>query len=118
MTVGEYLDRLLSQAVKEEKVEIIENNYSVKLSDLVKKIVSFSDETIFLDDGPRVLSYPEIVNASSELHVDFISKGIIPLFDCNDNDFVVYSIKDNSWERFNIIDEIEFKKRAKLEEVL
>ena len=66
----------------------------------------------------RILSYKEILNAEYDLHVDFKTKQMIPLADCGDNDFVVYHFDTHEWSKFNIIDEVTFKKRKTLAEVL
>ena len=118
MTKKEYIEQLSTKQIDEKKVEQIRSIYEPKLSETVKKIISNADESIFFDDEYRMLSYQEIVDAQADLHVDFKKKGLIPVADCGENDFIVYHMADNSWSKFNIIDETVFKKRNLLEELL
>lgn len=57
----------------------------------------------------RKLSVREILHATGDLHVDFVRTGFLPLFDCGDNDFIVYRFSDGKWLKFNIVDEITFR---------
>ncbi len=118
MTKGEYIKTLASVKVDAEIVAKIENVYGATLPDVVKKIVSNAAETIFFDDDYRILSLGEIEDAENDLHVDFKAKGIIPLVDCGENDFIVYHFNDDIWSKFNIIDETVFKKQGSLDELL
>ena len=49
---------------------------------------------------------------------DFVSKGLIPLIDAYENTYVVYMISEKKWAKYNIVDQVLFKKREKLESVL
>ena len=118
MTKKEYIDQLPKKMIDAKKVEKVQSVYGAKFSETVKKIISNSDESIFFDDDYRILSYQEILDAESDLHVNFKDKGIIPIADCGENDFVVYHFIDNSWSKFNINDEVIFKRRATIEELL
>lgn len=51
------------------------------------------------------------------MHIAFKDKGIIPLVDCGENDFIVYHFKAKIWSKFNIIDETVFQKK-RFEELL
>ena len=118
MSKKEYMEQLPEKSIDAKKVEEIETIYHAKLPELVKKIVSNTDESIFFDDDYRILSYKEIADAQVDLHVDFKGMGMIPLADCGENDFIVYHFTDGSWSKFNIIDETVFKKRNALDEIL
>lgn len=118
MTKKEYMEQLPDKSIDAKKVEEIEAIYCTKLPEIVKKIVSNANESIFFDDDDRILSYKEIADAQVDLHVNFKSKGLIPLADCGENDFIVYHFNDGSWSKFNIIDETVFKKRNALDELL
>lgn len=119
MTGREYIDTISKKEIVNDKTILVEALYNTKLPELIKRIVSNSnDDPIFLENEIRVLSLPEIIHAESELHVDFKEKGIIPLFDCGNNDFIVYHFKEKIWSKFNIIDEISFKKEENLNELL
>lgn len=117
MTAKEYLESITKKEIDLGKVEKIQNIYNKVLPEEVQKIVSNAEKSIFLDDV-RILSYKEILNAEHDLHVDFKMKRMIPLADCGDNDFVVYHFDTHDWSKFNIIDELTFKKRKTLAEVL
>ena len=118
MTKKEYINRLKSISFDIEKVSKIEKLYGFKLPAQAKSILSTNEEAEFFDDGTRILSYQEVVDAEHDLHVDFNALGIIPIADCGDNDFIVFNSKENIWSKFNIVDETEFKKKATLEELL
>lgn len=118
MEVKEYLNRLDKMDIDSEKVEEIQKIYNTKLPESVKKIISGVAETIFLNNDYRVLSIEEIKDAEKDLYVAFKIKGIVPIMDCGENDFIVYHFKENYWSKFNIIDEVEFGKKETLREVL
>ena len=80
-------------------------------------IISVCDKTLFID-GTRLLTYNEILGAEEDLGVNFIQLHLLPLFDCGENDFIVYNISKNRWSLFNIIDECVFKETKTLEELL
>lgn len=117
MTVKEYLSQLSNFKIDDEKVTKIEKVYGITLPDTVKKIVSNSEKPLFVDDY-RVLSFAEIKDAEDELEVNFADKGLIPLVDCGDNDFIVYNFKTGKWSLFNIVDTCSFKVKSKLEELM
>ncbi|WP_028517448.1 hypothetical protein [Ruminococcus flavefaciens] len=119
MTIKEYLGKIKELKIDEIKVNHIEKQYSEGIPKNVKRLISNCDKTIFFDNDNilRLLSFSEIMNAEKDLHVDFKSRNMIPLFDCGDNDFIVYNYKDANWAKFNIIDEVIFKTENNLEEV-
>lgn len=118
MTGKEYLNSLAGVKLDKGKTDKVASIYSDDLPEILLKIVSSAQEPIFLDDDSRVLSYDEIVDAEKDLHVSFKEKGMIPLVDCGENDFIVYHFKNRIWAKFNIIDETVFKKKNSLEELL
>lgn len=118
MTKKEYLEKISEKEINAEKVDKIQKAYGSAFSKMVQKIISNSEETVFFDDGYRILSYNEIFNAENELHVDFKNKGILPIADCGENDFIVYHFLDGIWSKFNIIDETVFKKKDGLDGLL
>lgn len=118
MTIDEYLNDIEKNGVNEEKVNIIKTTYKKELPECIQRLVSNNDETIFLDDGNRILSFNEIVEAEIDLHIDFIKKDIIPLVDCGENDFVIYNFAEKKWSKFNVIDGIAFKKANNLKDLL
>lgn len=118
MTKKEYLNSIANCKVINEKVAKIEKVYMNKIPEIIKKLISYSEQSIFFDDGYRSLSFSEIIDAEEDLHVDFVKQGIIPIIDCGENDFIVYHFNGNNWSLFNIVDECAFKERASLDELL
>lgn len=118
MTAVEYIDELEKKEIDSKKIKKIQEIYAGELPNIIKKIVSHNSETIFLDEGYRIFSYQEIVDAEHDLHVSFKEKRIIPIVDCGENDFIVYWLDEKIWSKFNIVDEIVFKKRNTLIELL
>ena len=117
MTINDYIGKLSGADIDQNKINIIEKAYACSLNELMQKIVSNCEETVFLDDDKRVLTFSEIVNAENELHVCLTQKGIIPIIDCGENDFIVYHYTDGDWAKFNIIDEVLFKRKNDLTEM-
>ena len=118
MNKQEYLNSIQRCTINEKKIIKISQLYSNELPDLLLKIVSNCDESVFFDDGSRILSFAEILDAERDLNVPFQQKSLIPVADCGDNDFIVYDYKNKVWEKYNIVDETVFKKRCKLEMLL
>ncbi len=118
MTREDYINNINTFEIDNKKVQVIETKYRASLSELVKKIISNAEECVFLDEDYRILSFAEIEDAEQDLHVEFVEKNLIPIADCGENDFIVYNFNDDSWSKFNIIDETVFKKKNEFEEVL
>ncbi len=118
MNIEEFIDEIDTISIKPEVTSEIEATYGMELPNLIKKILSFDSNGYFFGDNKRLLSFVEINTADEDLHVEFISMKIIPLFDTGDNDFIVYSSEDEKWELFNIIDKCAFYKSPELKELL
>lgn len=118
MTRKEYLNKLEKVSINVEIVNCVEAVYGHTLPTVIKQMLSFSKESVFFDDEFRTLSLSEILDAQADLHVDFKALGLIPVIDCGENDFIVYYFNDDSWSKYNIIDELSFKKRALLKDLL
>lgn len=118
MKKTEYLGKIMTMKIDDAKVKKIESVYGNNLPDLLKRIVSNNSEAEFFDDDTRVMSFDEILDAENDLHVAFHLKGMIPVMDCGENDFIVYHFSDNSWSKFNIVDETMFRKGSSIEELL
>ena len=107
-----------------ENVEINDRNVSKikaiygEIPSIVQKIISYSSSSVFLDNGCRQLSISEIIDADKDLEVDFGKLKMIPLFDCGENDFIVYNLKSNSWSKYNTNDNSVFKKSSSLKDLL
>ena len=107
-----------------ENVEINDRNVSKikavygEIPLIVQKIISYSSSSVFLDNGCKQLSISEIIDADKDLGVDFSKLKMIPLFDCGENDFIVYNLKSNSWSKYNTNDNSVFKKSSSLKDLL
>ncbi len=117
MNAKEYLSNMMHQSIDEVKTTILEKQYHMQFPEIIKHMISCNNEPIFFDDK-RVLSFGEMKNAEEELHVAFSKRGIFPVIDCGENDFIVYYFSKNNWMMFNIVDEVSFKQCEKLEELL
>lgn len=118
MDKKEYFAKLELVSIDDKKMKTISELYSANLPEVLQKIISYAKDPIFFDDGIRILSYDEMIDAEEDLHIDFKRKGIIPVADCGENDFIVYHYNDSLWSKYNIIDESVFKKRRTIEELL
>lgn len=118
MTKKEYFNQIMTKEINVSRVERVQEVYATIFPEFIQKIISNNEETVFFDDENRLLSFEEIIDAESDLHVDFKLKGIIPLVDCGDNDFIVYHFRDDIWSKFNIVDEIVFKRKNKFDDLL
>ena len=83
MTKKQYLEQILKETVDGGRVSEVERVYGAELPEVLKKIISNNEETIFLDDGVRILAF-----------------------------------KETFWSKFNIIDEISFKKEKSIEALI
>jgi hypothetical protein len=118
MKLKDVISKLADVQVDNDFAAQLEKMYSVALPDEVKRIVSLSKDTAPYEDFSllRGLSHAEIKDASPDMSVDFISKGILPLFDVGENDYIVYDVREKAWYKFNIVDEIKFSKVQELSE--
>ena len=117
MTVEEFFELVIGTEINNKKREEIEKIYETSFDEYINKIISIAEESIFIDKEKRLISYVEIKNASEEYGVDFISKQILPLFDCYDNDFIVYCYDKKIWALYNIIDDLNDEEKS-LEKLL
>lgn len=118
MDKKDFVSKLNSIQIVVDKVETMQKEYGVELSQEMKRIVSQSVEPLFFEDDCRMLSYGEILKADIEFETNFKELGIIPFIECFDNDFVVYDVKSGKYGMYNIIDKVIFSDNKTLEEVL
>lgn len=118
MKKEDYIKQLENVEIDKDKVRKVGDIYGNDLPETVQRIISNSEESVFFDDNSRMLAFEEILDAEQDLHVDFREKGMLPLADCGENDFIVYHVKDRLWSVFNIVDEAIFRKKNSLEELM
>lgn len=118
MTIGEYIQLAAETKINESMISNAEQVYKTNFPDDIKRFISSSKEGTFLNNNFRALAFSEIIAAENDMHVDFVSKKLIPLFDCFDNDFIVYDFGSSHWAKFNIVDECLFKIKQDIEEVI
>lgn len=116
MTINEYVTQLDNIKINNSAVKDIEERYNIKCPDVLRKIISNSKKSVFLDHEIRVLSLSEMLNAPRNLHVDFINLGMIPFADCFDNNFAVYC-RNRKWASFNIVDQCKYNETASFGEL-
>lgn len=116
MNLKSQLSKLTDITINEQAVAKIEMEYDAFLPNEVRRIISLHENSISYDDFSllRGLSYAEIIDAPSDMSVDFIDKKILPLFDLGDNDYVVYDFGEQCWYKFNIADDVKFSKTMTL----
>ncbi len=117
MLKNEFLEAVEDAVIDKAVVARIEKTYGAIESNEVRKILSLTSEPISVGDL-RLLSTVEIADFEDIANVDLASKGLLPLFDAFDNDFVVYKLEEGSWSMFNIVDCIEFKEAGSLGDYL
>ena len=117
MDKKQFMEKLTHTQVADDAVSSVEHIYGPLSAPDVGQLLSMQDDTLFFDDC-RLLSHDEILRAQQELHVDFTGRGMLPLIDCGDNDFIVFHLKTGRWSKFNIVDESVFQERTSLKDVL
>jgi hypothetical protein len=120
MKLKDKLMALGKQSVEEKTVGEIERVYGAKLDDTVKRLASISRKSVSYDDFSllRSLSLQEILDASEDMQVDFVSLRLLPLFDAGDNDYIAYDLNKKCWCMYNIADEIKFRESKNLSDYL
>lgn len=120
MTIHEFLALVQNTQIDQHRIYCVEQVYGKINDELTKKILSLNLNDYFFEseDFLRLLSIEDILNASKNLKVDFVSQKIIPFFDVGDNDFIVYHIESRVWSYMNIVDETCFSETDALDNLL
>jgi hypothetical protein len=114
MMVNEIMEKLNNTLVSTEKSELLSKMYGTTLPDIIYKILSCKLEDNFISENIRLLYSSEMLDADKA----FVDKGLVPVADCMDNDYVVYRIRDQKWCLYNLFDECEFSIHDDLEELI
>ena len=118
MTKQEYMDTVKKYTENAERIRAISALYGTEIKGLIAKIVSFADHADFIGEERRVFTFKEMLNAAKEYDTDFSASGIIPIMDAYDNTLIVYVIADHTWAKYSMSDNVLFKRRNSLEEIL
>jgi hypothetical protein len=89
----------------------IERKYAMVLPMEIKLLLQeYESQFVLVNAGEhyKVLDRDEIKDAKLHLGVDCAVKGIVPLIDCKDNNFLIYNPDKNCYEMLNIVDEMPF----------
>lgn len=117
MTKSEYLDAAGKWEIVDDRVEAIGKVYSRRIPELLRRIISHSDEPYFFDDGSHILSPTEMLGVEETLGVSFSDRHLLPVVDCCDGDYIVYDYANAAWAIYNIIDDVLFKYRDSLDQL-
>ena len=117
MTLATCIERIHATEIDSNVARTLSKVYGPNIPGVVEQIVTLFKTGGFVD-GYRFLSLDEIEYADEDLHVNFKKRGIIPLIDCSDNDFIVYDYLSKKWMVFNIVEMVSFNKKASFDELL
>ncbi len=114
MTINEFLQQVLARPEKTERnfAEVLLNE---QLTGEVKKLTDcMGEEPQFFDDEDfyRLLCREEAENCEEELGAEFFKKGLLPLIDLADNDFICWDDRNGVWVVFNVVDGTAFAPEA------
>ncbi len=118
MTKQEYIDNVKKYPENAERIRVISDIYGTEIKGQIAQIISFADNADFIGEERMAFSFNEILSAAKEYDIDFKALGIIPIIDAYDNELIVYDIADNKWAKYSMSDDVLFKKRDSLEEIL
>lgn len=117
MTLIDCLQEIRNTQVDSRVSKTLKKAYGSKVPVIIEQTVSFFKSGGFVE-GYRFLSLDEIEYAEDDLHVNFKRNGLIPLIDCGDNDFAVYNYIEGKWMMFNIVEQVCFKTKNELDDLL
>ncbi len=112
-----FIEMLETATENDEIVSAIEGAYNITLPEQARRMVSLSDAPQFTEDW-RTVSFEELLNSTEYLKYGFVDKGLLPVVDVSDNDYIVFNSKSEMWEKYNIIDELSFDEAEDIKELL
>ncbi|UVI31966.1 hypothetical protein [Paenibacillus spongiae] len=123
MTLNELLKQFQAEPMSPEKtaslLKIVGERYGFQPAGDMLTILELGGTAAFQAKPPlRFLGLDEIIHAEAYLHVDFAGRGLLPLFDLYENDFICYRIQDRQFCVFNIIDYSQFGQSGSVIDVL
>lgn len=119
MNKQEYVEFISSYEVDEERIAKVKELYSIEqATDLFERIVSAAGEVTSFDEERRALTFDGIIYANEDLGVDFAERGIVPVIDAYNLDYIVYMINEAKWGIYNISDDDVYDESDDLLELL
>lgn len=113
-----YLNRInkfnfLDSYDAQNNIEMIERTFGVTLVGDLRNIVGSMDafSEIEMDNGEeiRLFEVLEAVDSSDYFGIDFSSEGLIPLFELDENDIIVYDIGAQLYCKYSLDNESVYK---------
>ena len=94
-----------------------------RIHEELQHFISACKREIFVENDSfsadfKVLSLDEIIDAETDLGIDFRALKMIPVIDCYDNQFLVYQIDKRNWGLYSMDDDIIFDENESMEELL
>lgn len=117
MSRKEYLDSLKEVTIGADIREKIAKVYGSVPEIILKILTKSPSPELFYENESRTLSVREVLNMEEDNGVPFKSKGIIPIADKGDNDFIVYDGQAKIWAMYNIADELLFDQKESFEDL-
>ena len=114
----EYIETVDKEEINIERKKEIEELFNCTLDSEIAKVISLADKIDFFDEERRALSYSEILDASELLGISATDEGMIPVVDAYDCTYIVYLIQEKKWAKYNTIDQVTFKEKDSLKEVI
>lgn len=113
MEIKTFLSNAIENEPVDETIRAIERAYEpLKISSREAKclVSAMQDDPIFFDDDSfyRLLSIQEVLDAETDMNVDFREMKILPCIDCGENDYISYDFEKCSWCKFNIAEEFKY----------
>lgn len=110
------LEKIENIDINLNRIKYVKEEYKVtSLPDIVQHILSSGKQSKFLSEG-RIVSDTEVDDSYDFIHVNFPKLRLIPLIDVGDNDYIVYDISHDSYSMFNIVENISFGAKKRLED--
>ena len=118
MNRNEFLSEIKTGFKKEEVEKKLTDVYKQEMPGEIVSILSiYKVPECFEDKEIRTLSLREVLNAEEDFGVPFKSKGIVPIVDVGDNDYLVYNCKTKEWALYNVVDQLLFQQSKAFDEL-
>ena len=118
-----FLNKYTTAPIDEKKVAKVVKAYGWDIPEELQHFISACKREIFVENDSfsadfKVLSLDEIIDAETDLGIDFRALKMIPVIDCYDNQFLVYQMDKRNWGLYSMDDDIIFDENESMEELL